>query len=185
MKKNLSRRLPDGITLQSVFEVGCGSGANLFLFENEGMTCGGVDYSPKMLESAKQILRTADLHCDEASELPTEPVYDALISVSVFGYFTDEDYAETVLEKMCRKARYSIGVLDIADAEKREAYLDYRRRSIPDYEKRYKGLPRLFFNKEFFSNFARRHGLEIEISPVALQDYWNNQFYFDCYLYKH
>lgn len=184
MKENLSCRLPDGKAMQSVFEVGCGSGANLFLFEHDGMTCGGIDYSPKMLESAKQVLRTTDIRCGDASELPTEPVYDALISVSVFGYFTGLDYAEIVLEKMYRKARYSIGILDIADAEKENAYLAYRRQSIPDYEERYKGLPRLFFSKEFFTDFARAHDMEIEISPVNLKNYWNSQFYFDCYLYK-
>lgn len=185
MKEKLACRLPNGKAVQSVFEVGCGSGANLFLFENDGMTCGGIDYSPKMLESAKKVLRTMDIHCAHASDLPTEPMYDALISVSVFGYFDDWEYAETVLEKMCRKARYSIGILDIADIEKREAYLNYRRQSIPNYEERYKGLPRLFFSKEFFMDFARAHDMGIEICPVSLQNYWNSQFYFDCYLYKY
>lgn len=184
MKERLSCCLPSGRALESVFEVGCGSGANLFLLEGEGITCGGIDYSPKMLNSAKQILHAADLLCADASALPTEPVYDAVISVSVFGYFADRDYAETVLEKMYRKARHSIGVLDVADVEQREAYLNYRRQSIPDYEKRYKGLPRLFFSKEFFTDFAHAHDMGIEIYPVRLQNYWNSQFYFDCYLYK-
>ena len=184
IKEKLCRHTPADGTIQSVFEVGCGSGANLFLFERDGFSCGGLDYSAKMLSCAKQVLRTADIRCADACNLPTEPQYDAVISASVFGYFTDEAYAETVLEKMCQKARYSIGVLDIADVEKREAYLQYRRQSIPDYEERYKGLPRLFFDKAFFTAFAHRHDLKIEFSPVELENYWNSQFYFDCYLYK-
>ena len=184
MKRKLSCRLPNGKAIQSVFEVGCGSGANLYLFEKDGMNCGGIDYFPQMLESARQVLCASDIHCADASELPTGPVYDTLISVSVFGYFDDWEYAGTVLEKMCQKARYSIGLLDIADIEQREAYLNCRRQSIHDYEKRYEGLPRLFFSKEFITDFARAHDMEVEICPVRLQNYWNNQFYFDCYLYK-
>ena len=31
--------------IESVFEVGCGCGANLYLFEQEGIRTGGIDYS--------------------------------------------------------------------------------------------------------------------------------------------
>ena len=184
MKERLSYSLPKGKLLQSVYEVGCGSGANLFLFENEGVTCGGIDYSESLLGCAKQVLRTADIRCDEACKLPAEPKYDAAISVSVFGYFTDESYAEAVLEKMCQKARYSVGVLELADVEKEDAYIAYRKQIIPNYEERYKGLPRQFYSKDFFEAFARKHDMDIKITPVDMKDYWNSQFYFDCYLYK-
>lgn len=184
MKERLSRPIPEGTDLQSVYEVGCGSGANLFLLEGDGVACGGIDYSPTLLECAKQVLRTADIRCDEACELPVEPKYDAVISVSVFGYFTGESYAETVLEKMCQKARYSVGILELADAEKEDAYTAYRKQIVPNYEERYKGLPRQFYSKEFFEAFARKHGMDVEITSVDMKDYWNSQFYFDCYLYK-
>ena len=121
IKEKLCRHASVDGTIQSVFEVGCGSGANLFLFERDGFRCGGLDYSAKMLSCAKRVLRTADIRCADACDLPVEPQYDAVISASVFGYFTDTAYAETVLEKMCQKAWYSIGILDIADEEKREA----------------------------------------------------------------
>lgn len=184
MKERLSRPLPEGMALQSVYEVGCGSGANLFLLENDGLRTGGIDYSPKLASCAKQVLRTADIRCDEASQLPESPRYDAVISVSVFGYFSGESYAETVLEKMCRKADYSVGILELADAEKEEAYTAYRKKLIPNYEERYRGLPRQFYSKEFFQAFARRHHMDIEIVPMDMEGYWNSQFYFDCYLYK-
>lgn len=185
MKRRLSLHLPEGAEIRSIFEVGCGSGANLFLFEHDGITCGAIDYSGSLLGCAKQVLRTADIRCDEACELPVEPKYDAVISVSVFGYFTDETYAEAVLEKMCQKANYTVGILELADLEKKEAYIAHRKKIIPNYEERYKGLPRLFYNKAFFEDFARGHGLGIEIVPMTMKDYWNSRFYFDCYLYKH
>lgn len=184
MVRNLSLHLPDGFSIRSVFEVGCGSGANLFLLEHDGITCGGIDYSESLLGCAKQVLRAADIRCDEACELPVEPKYDAVISVSVFGYFTGESYAETVLEKMCQKARHSVGILELADAEKEDAYTAHRKQIIPNYEERYKGLPRQFYSKDFFAAFARKHDMDIEITPVNMKNYWNSQFYFDCYLYK-
>ena len=184
MKQRLSRPLPEGTGLQSVYEVGCGSGANLFLFENDGLCTGGIDYSPKLASCAKQVLRTADIRCDEASQLPESPQYDAVISVSVFGYFSGEAYAEAVLEKMCRKANYSVGILELADAEKEAEYTAHRKKLIPNYEQRYRGLPRQFYSQAFFQSFAHRHGMDIEIIPMDMEGYWNSQFYFDCYLYK-
>lgn len=184
MKERLSRGLFNGKSFQSVYEVGCGSGANLFLLECDGTTCGGIDYSESLLACAKQILRTTDIRCAEACELSAELKYDVVISVSVFGYFTDEGYAEAVLEKMLEKARYSVGILELADKAKEDGYTAYRKQLIPNYEERYKGLPRLFYSKAFFENFARKHGLDVEIVPMTMKDYWNSQFYFDCYLYK-
>ena len=184
MKERLSQNIPGGNAVQSVYEVGCGSGANLFLLEHDGIATGGIDYSERLLGCAKQVLRTTDIRCEEAYALPAEPKYDAVISVSVFGYFSDEGYAEVVLERMCQKANYAVGVLELADIDKKEAYIAHRKQIIPDYEQRYQGLPRLFYSKAFFESFAHRHGMGIEISPMTMKDYWNSQFYFDCYLYK-
>lgn len=184
MRRRLSLHLPEGAEIQSVFEVGCGSGANLFLLEQDGIACGGIDYSVSLLACARQIVRAADIRCDEACELPVEPTYDAVISVSVFGYFSGERYAETVLEKMCSKARFSVGVLEVADMEKQQAYTAYRRQLIPNYDERYKDLPRQFYSKEFFQSFARNHDMNLEMIPTDMKGYWNSRFYFDCYLYK-
>lgn len=184
MKQRLSRPLPEGTGLQSVYEVGCGSGANLFLFENDGLCTGGIDYSPKLASCAKLVLRTADIRCDEASQLPESPQYDAVISLGVFSYFLDEAYAEIVLEKMASKASYAIGILDIPDVAKREDYYAYRKRLIPDFETRYQGLPRQFYSKSFFETFAHKHNMDVEIYPMTMENYWNSKFNFDCYLYK-
>lgn len=184
IKNKLSARLADGQTIQSVFEVGCGSGANLFLMEQDGIACGGIDYSSGLIESAKRVLRSEDLHCMEAAKLPVEKRYDASVSIGVFCYFADEQYASEVLERMYQKARYAVGVVDIMDAGKRESYLEHRRAIIPNYEERYQGLHRMFYTREFFQQFAESHGMDIEITPSGLRGYWNDPFIFNCYLYK-
>lgn len=179
----LSARLPEGAFVQSIYEVGCGCGTNLFLFENDGISCGGLDYSSGLVESAKRVLHTKDISCAEAIDVSEKPQYDAVLSSGVFVYFPDEAYGEAVLEKMCRKAIYSIGIADILDAEKQEDFFAYRRATIPNFDERYQGLPKLFYTKEFFEDFARKHHLGIDICPVTMKGYWNSPFMFNCYLY--
>ncbi|MCR5304983.1 MAG: aminotransferase class I/II-fold pyridoxal phosphate-dependent enzyme [Oscillospiraceae bacterium] len=170
--------------MTSVYEVGCGSGANLLLFARDGYRTGGVDYSAALIDIAKKVLDTDDLLCDEAKNLPETPVYDCLLSNSVFAYFQDLEYAEQVLEKMLRKTVYSIGLIDIYDEQKQEAFLAYRRATVEDYEKRYEGLPKLFYSRKFFTDFAEKHGLRVEFLPSTVEGYWNNDFIFNVFLYR-
>lgn len=180
---------PDRVKCQmdgeaSVYEVGCGSGGNLFLFEKMGLQCGGIDFSKSLIEAAKKILRSTDLTCAEADQIPQEPIYDALLSYGVFHYFSGEEYAYRVLEKMYHKTRFSIGLMDIHDKEKEQDFEDYRKATIEDYENRYRNLPKTFYSKDFFRQFASEHGMQIVFTESTLKGYWNNDFIFHCFLYK-
>lgn len=170
--------------IKSVYEVGCGSGANLFLFEKEGIETGGCDYSHNLVKLAKEVLYTKDVTCIEASLLSILPIYDSVFSNSVFSYFENEEYALNVLEKMYQKARYSIGILDVHNEEKRQEFICYREKIIPDYKERYKNLPKLFYRKEFFERFAREHNMEVKFTESSMEGYWNNPFVYHCFLYK-
>jgi len=174
----------DCMYIKSVYEVGCGSGANLYLFENDNIR-GGGDYSKKLIAIAKQVLHTKDLLCDEAIHISTEKKYDALLSNGVFSYFLNEEYAWKVLEKMYQKSRYSIGILDLHDQKKKEAFLEYRKKNVENYEERYKNLPKLFYSKTFFLDFAEQHHMDIKFTISDMEGYWNNDFVFQCYMYKH
>lgn len=171
-------------SIKSVYEVGCGSGANLYLFEKEGIQCGGIDYSENLLDSAKKVLRSDDLTCGEAIHMPVDRRYDVVFSSSVFHYFPDEEYAWEVLEKMYQKAKYTIGLTDMRDQEKKEDYIAFRKKSIENYEERYKDLDCLFYPKSFFLDFALKHHADIKFSPVDVKGYWNNEYSFNCYIYK-
>lgn len=46
--------------IESVYEVGCGSGANLYLLKNRGLKVGGMDYSGKLIEAAQKALGGAE-----------------------------------------------------------------------------------------------------------------------------
>ena len=89
----------------SVFDVGCGAGANLYLLQRDGIAVGGTDYSAALVEAARGVLPGArELTCGEADAFDTTLTYDAALPNSVFSYFPDEAFAERVLTRMLEKA---------------------------------------------------------------------------------
>ena len=150
----------------SVYDVGCGAGANLYLL-------------------ARSVLPAArELTCGEADAFDTTIKYDAALSNSVFSYFPDEAFAARVLTRMLKKTAGAIGLIDIHDADKEEEFLTYRRAAIPDYDERYKGLGKLFYRRSFFEDFARAHDLRIEFPAIEMEGYWNTPFVFHVFLYR-
>jgi len=169
---------------ESVFEVGCGAGAQIFMFEREGLKVGGLDYSEKLLSIQKKVLpddKVIERICDEAKNLPTEIKYDAIFSTGVFIYFDSLDYAKIVLEKMLAKAKRRIGILDVYDAALKEECLAYRRKTIPNYDECYKNLDKLFIPKKFFEDFATENKLKIWFKKNELEGYGNSPFTYHCY----
>lgn len=62
--------------------------------------------------------------------------------------------------------------------------MEYRRKIIVDYDSRYKGLDKLFFEKEYFEKFAEENNLSICFEKSAMQGYWNNEYVYHVCLYK-
>ena len=118
MLETMSRLVTDKGTIHSVYEVGCGSGANLFLFNNriEGFIGGGIDYSKKQIDTIRTVFpQMKDFTCGEAIELETNLKYDVVMSESVFQYFPSEEYARSVVEKMIDKAYKLVYIGEICD----------------------------------------------------------------------
>lgn len=170
----------------SVFEVGCGSGVNLYLFKKlVGCTkLGGVDYSQKLVDVAKKIILSEDIRCMEAIDVDVEKKYDIVISDSVFQYFQTREYGIDVLEKMYNKANKCIVITEIHDIDKKTEHLNYRRQCVEDYDKKYEGLDKTFYSKNDFINFSNKVGAKCLIRQPENQLYWNNKFVFDCYIVK-
>lgn len=170
--------------ITSIYEVGCGSGANLFLMEKNGLITGGIDYSEALIGVARRVLKSNDIESGEAIAVPALPLYDSVFAVDVFSYFEDRVYAVKVMEKMLLKSRYSIGIVSVHDKEKEDEMMEFRRKSIPEYDKRYKNLPKLCYSKDFFRDFAQKYNLNIVFKDSNIGGYWNNKYLFDCYMYK-
>ena len=170
---------------KSVYEVGCGAGANMYLMQREGMIVGGADYAEGLIETARAVIPDArELSAMEAADIPTDEKYDAVYSGGVFSYFPDHAYATRVLERMLEKSRYAIGITELHDRAKRQDYLAFRRANIPNYDERYEGLGRLFFRRELFEDFAREHDLQVVFPALQMADYWNEPFIFTCFMYR-
>ena len=174
----------DKTKAKSVFEIGCGSGPNLYLLQNKGIIIGGVDYSSSLIEKAKEVLRISDVFVGEAIETPLFPQYDILLSDSVFAYFQDVSYGEQVLEKMYEKAKKAIVLLELFDKDMENECISYRRNMMENYDELYKGLDKVFYPKELFIKFAREHDCDIEFTQVSNQFYWNSKYMYNCFLYK-
>lgn len=172
-------------SLQSIYEIGCGAGANLYLFNRKGKVVGGCDYSAPLINVAQQVLRSRDISLLSANQTPKAPKYDAVFSNSVFSYFPDENYALKVLETMHYKCKHAIGLIDVHDITKKEAFEQYRMATVEDYKNRYKDLPKLFYAKEFFIEFAKQHHMTIMFKDSNIKGYWNNDFIFNVFMYKH
>ena len=170
--------------VKSVYEIGCGSGPVLLYLESKGYQTGGIDYSLNLIGSAKNILKSADLICGEASEVGLFPQYDAVIAVSVFQYFDGLNYAKTVLERAYKKCVYAIALLEIYESEKEDAFYEYRRAIDKEYDIRYKNLPKTFYPRCFFEEFAKEHGLILHFDKHCLEGYWNSGFVYDVYFVK-
>ena len=170
----------------TVFEVGCGSGANLLLFQKQGFKIGGIDYSQSLINVANKCLSNPiELICDEADVINSEIKYDISFSNSAFEYFPDESYARKVLELMYKKTNYTMGILEVHDSKQKEQFIQYRKNTIKNYEERYKDLHKLFLPREFFLEFAEINKMDIKFCYPKITGYWNSDYIYDVYMYKH
>lgn len=187
-QENIWKMLSAEKEVKSIYEAGCGSGANLYLMEMEGYEVGGSDFSDSLIEAAKKVLKTKDILCCEAIDISVEPKYDAVISEGVFVYFPDYEYAYSTLEKMYDKANYSMAINRVFEKGKEEAYYENHRKllgiSKEEYEERYQGLKKLSYSREFFENFAKEKNMRIKFTEDGLKGFWNNEYTFSCYMYK-
>ena len=170
---------------ESVYEVGCGAGALLYWLHSQCRSLGGADFAESLVEHARAALPgVSDLrHCD-ASQISPEPRYDVVLSNGVFIYFDDEKYAREALHLMAAKAVRAIGVMDVNDAERRAEFEAMRRLRQDLYGKDYRGLGQLYFEREFFLDFARTHGLSCRIEDSRLPNSINARYRYHVAMFK-
>lgn len=175
-----------GSDFHSVYEVGCGSGVNLFMFKNrmsEKSKWGGCDYSSSMVNSARISTGCNDFVCCGADEITVQEKYDIVMAESVFQYFETQEYAESVLRKMIQKSNRLTYLGEIHDKRYEAELIDYRRRTIENYEEKYEGLSKLFLSREWIENFAKEYDKKILFTDVDNPDYLNGKYEFNCFIF--
>ena len=168
---------PPGAT---VFELGCGAGAFLKPLHDDGHPVEGIDYSPRLIETARRVIPGARFAVSEAAHMDGRR-FDLVLANSVFLYFPDLAYAETVLQAMVRKCRHALAVLDLPDEAVRDEYIAHKRRQVgEDYDRRYPpGLDQTFYARQWFRDQLGRAGFELEIEQQAIPGYASNPFRFN------
>jgi trans-aconitate methyltransferase len=161
----------------SVYELGCGAGAFLTPIRERGLTVAGSDYSSTMVAAASKVLPDGQFEWCEASNVPAFPQYDFVVANGVFFYFKDLDYAETVIKALMAKARRGVAILDSPDLAHKEETLALRHHTAggkEEYERRYKGLDHLYFDRDWFAQaFWSAGATSVEVYDQQIQDYAN------------
>ena len=185
--KEMTFSIDDNFIPKSFFDVGCGTGSYLFLLKRmfDDVVVGGTDYSRTYIDIAKQVISGyRELYTAEAIDIDESKKYDIVYSRSIFQYFDDEDYARSVTEKMLKKCKHSIAVLDVHDLRLKEQFLDRRRSTIEDYDKKYENTQHLFIPKSMFIDIAEENDCSIKFAHSKIPGYWNWDFTYDVYLFK-
>jgi trans-aconitate methyltransferase len=160
----------------SVFDVGCGAGAYLYELDRQGCTVAGLDGSSALIRCAAGAMpRGTWIHADAAA-LDVDAPYDFVIASASFHYFASLEYAGGVLQRMVRKARRGIMVLDVPDLAKRDEAIELRRRLAGSeaYKRKYDGLDHLYFSRGWFEAALARLGIaRVEIADQQIEGYAN------------
>jgi trans-aconitate methyltransferase len=170
----------------SIFELGCGSGAFLYPFWERGYKINGADRSKALIDIAKNVMSDVPFSVCDANEITSDEKYDFTISNGVFHYFPDLQYAEQVLFKMLEKAIKKVMICDIPNLATKEQAEEYRRNELSEgeYEAKYKGLEHLYYSKGWFQEKLSKHKCHFEIFDQNINDYGNNDFRFNVVISK-
>lgn len=171
--------------IHSVYEVGCGSGVNLYLFHNriKDVVLGGIDYSQGLIAVAKNIVPSKDVVFGNAENMDTEKKYDLVMADSVFQYFGSQEYAELILNKMILKSNKVVYISEIHDVELREEWMEYRRSSMQNYDQIYEGLDKMFYSKDWLLEVAGKNGKQAIFFQSENPEYWNSRYVFNCFIF--
>ena len=138
----------------SLFEVGCGSGALLYLLKGEYNDYGGCDYSKSLVSIASKYLNKKKVFFQNAKQLTSSKKFDHVIASSVFEYLTPLEIKK-VLENMVNKSKKKILILEILNKSLNKQFLRKFKKKLSSK------INYSFFDKKFFLDFAKKKNLKI------------------------
>ena len=154
---------------ESIFEVGCGSGAFLLPFYENNFHISGIDFSRNLIQIAKRSMPDAakNFNLTEASLLSSSPRFDMVLANHVFHYFPSLEYASIVLIQMLLKSNRAVALLGIPDSNTKDKSEAERRGLLSEgeYEKKYDGIGILYFHKDWISKIAIMNGFTAQFPP--------------------
>jgi len=168
----------------SIMEVGCGAGAFLYTLYQDGYDVTGVDYSQKLINISQLVMPNAHFERAEAASLPyPDESLDVVLSVGVFLYFPELDYAEKALSEIYRvlKPGGRVVITGLPNEELQELWFETigEERAL-----RMKSTPHLFYSKEWVQQTAEKAGFEATLFDHKQDGYGNATFRFNVSLVK-
>jgi len=170
-----------------LLEVGCGAGAMLLPLSETGIKVAGLDFSSSLIEVAKRAIPNLIALVGEACKLPFgRNVFDAVLAHSVFHYFPDYGYAERTLLEMLRVSKEDgkILIMDIPDFSKKEISEKHRQWALSEeeYTRLYSDYSHLYYDKNWFKDFAERNEFYVKIFDQNIEGYGESSFRFNVLL---
>ena len=170
----------------SIFEIGCGSGAFLYPFYEKGLQIGGIDFSVKLIDIAREVFKSNNFTVCDANSLNQEEKYDIILSNHVIHYFESLDYTSQLLNLLFKKARRSIYLSGIPDINYKIEQEKFRQESLSEqeYQNKYKGLDILYYDKKWFIDKAKNNKFSVEFYNHEMNGFAQSEFRFDCLFKK-
>lgn len=178
----VTRRARDmGLGAQStVFEIGCGAGAFLWVLRERGCQVAGLDYAANLIAVAARAMPDGLWQVGEADQVIGKGRYDAVVANSVWHYFQSLEYAGRVLQNMLETAKSAVAVLDVPNLNL-AAYDVANRRAVlgkEEYDRRYAGLTHLAVAPDWFHGFGGKDW-EVKTAAQDIPEYGNNSYRFN------
>jgi cyclopropane fatty-acyl-phospholipid synthase-like methyltransferase len=172
-----------------ILEYGCGAGAFLSFFDEKKFNLNGIDFSESLIKKGKKFFPKIKFKCGEISKIYSfDKKFDLIYSHSVFHYFNDYHYAESLIKSMLSRLKDNgcIYILDVPDKDKEKIFKKYliNKIGIKEYKKKYDTFSHLFYKKSFFRTLAKKNALKIKIFNQNFKSYKNCKYRYNIIFQK-
>ena len=128
----------------------------------------------------------ADLQLQDVREPSKDKIYDLVLAHSVFHYFESLDFARTICCKMLKKSSRKVAILDVPNRLLQKDSEHDRSIAQAGYEvsKSQNEISHLYYEKQWFEQFAKEENIDIKIIDQAVDGYINSKYRFNVIMTK-